>query len=69
MHGREPEPPHLPPADVIMVTSRTVACDGGGGPLGHPRVYLPIGRDGTACCPYCSRSFVLESGAAGEQGH
>jgi uncharacterized Zn-finger protein len=35
------------------------ACDGGGGALGHPRVYLHIDpREGGITCPYCSRRFV-----------
>ncbi len=38
---------------------RKVACDGGKGPLGHPRVYLRIeqGED-RIVCPYCSRCFI-----------
>ncbi len=46
--------------DVIEVQSLEVACDGGGGPLGHPRVYLHIDQDkGEITCPYCSRTYVL----------
>ncbi|MCY4154916.1 MAG: zinc-finger domain-containing protein [Gammaproteobacteria bacterium] len=26
----------------------------------HPRVYLPIGKTGTAKCPYCGTEFTLE---------
>jgi uncharacterized Zn-finger protein len=25
----------------------------------HPRVYLPIEKDGTAACPYCGARYVL----------
>jgi uncharacterized Zn-finger protein len=39
-----------------------VACDGVGGALGHPRVYLDLGVDGTVDCPYCDRRFVLDEG-------
>ena len=35
--GTIPEPP-----ETIEVTETTVACDGGGGALGHPRVYLTL---------------------------
>jgi len=42
----------------ITVQSRVVACDGGGGPLGHPRVWLRIIERETFC-PYCSRTYVL----------
>jgi uncharacterized Zn-finger protein len=37
--------------------SRTVACDGGDGALGHPRVFLRI-PDEQVMCPYCSRLYV-----------
>ena len=45
------------------VTTTRVACDGGGGALGHPRVFLSIGPDGTVVCPYCDKLFVLKGGA------
>ena len=45
------------------VETTTVACDGGDGPLGHPRVYLTLSRDGEIECPYCSRKYVLKEGA------
>jgi uncharacterized Zn-finger protein len=39
-----------------------VACDGGGGALGHPRVYLTMdAAEDMVVCPYCSRSFVYTS--------
>jgi uncharacterized Zn-finger protein len=49
------------PAETITVTETTVACDGGGGALGHPRVFLTL-VDGRVVCPYCSRTFVREGG-------
>ena len=52
----------------IKVMTRRVFCDGGGA-LGHPGVYLNIEADGRVTCPYCSRVFVLEAGAAPEGGH
>lgn len=55
------------PFETINVTDRTVACDGGNGPLGHPRVYLTIAEDETkVVCPYCSRSYVLTDKGADE---
>jgi uncharacterized Zn-finger protein len=55
------------PTEIIHVDSRTVACDGGDGALGHPRVFLRI-PDLQVMCPYCSRLYVLNPGAdhAGE---
>jgi uncharacterized Zn-finger protein len=46
------------------VTTRRIACDGGGGASGHPRVWLAIGDEGFVECPYCDKKFVLKPGAA-----
>ena len=54
--------------DRIRVTARRVACNGGGGALGHPQVWLNLGEDGAVMCPYCSREFVLD-GAGTDGGH
>ena len=29
----------------------------------HPKVYLPVEKTGETKCPYCSASYVLETGA------
>jgi uncharacterized Zn-finger protein len=47
----------------IPVAGDTAACDGGIGPLGHPRVFLTL-RNGEAICPYCSRLYY-STGAGG----
>ena len=54
--------------DFVVSESAAVSCDGGGGTLGHPRVYLNIGAAREIACPYCSRRFVLAglSDGAGE---
>jgi uncharacterized Zn-finger protein len=59
--------PTPPPAETITVTDTTVACDGGGGALGHPRVFLTL-VDGRAVCPYCSRIYVLAGGSSVTRG-
>lgn len=46
-----------------------VVCNGGGGALGHPRVFLNLGTDGAIDCPYCDRRFVLKAGAKASGGH
>jgi uncharacterized Zn-finger protein len=46
------------PFETIYVNETVAACNGGGGPLGHPRVFLNLGYDGKVECPYCSRLFV-----------
>lgn len=54
--------PGVTPEETFTVESRTVGCDGGGGALGHPLVYLRI-EDTQVTCPYCSRTYVLAEGA------
>ena len=56
------------PAERITTQTRAVACDGGGGTLGHPRVWLRI-TDHEVTCPYCSRTYVLAEGAGDDHGH
>lgn len=50
----------MQPFELIEVNTLEVACDGGGGALGHPRVYLHIDRDhgDRVVCGYCSRTYV-----------
>jgi len=45
--------------ETVIVESSRVACDGGGGALGHPRVWLTIPADiGWVECGYCDKRFV-----------
>ncbi|MDD2706069.1 MAG: zinc-finger domain-containing protein [Acidocella sp.] len=53
--------------EIFHVHTRAVSCDGGVGPLGHPRVYLRI-LDKQIACPYCSRVYVLD-GEGADSGH
>ena len=47
--------------EVKIVTDTHVCCDGGEGPLGHPRVWLQIARDKKLVkCGYCDKLFKLE---------
>ncbi len=55
--------------EKIQVKTATVGCDGGGGPLGHPMVYLKIADAGDIVCPYCSRQYILTEGAEESAGH
>ena len=46
--------------EIKIVDSRKIACDGGEGALGHPRVWLTIPEEtGFVECGYCDRRFVL----------
>ncbi len=53
-----------PAPETVETDSTRVMCDGGGGTLGHPRVYLEMGDESFVECPYCDRRFVLKAGAS-----
>ena len=55
--------------ETITVTKRRIACDGDGGALGHPRVFLEMGEATQVECPYCDRKYVLSKDAAGADHH
>ena len=65
--GSPPVTAPAPTAEVVEVRSRRIACDGVGGALGHPRVYLEMGDESFVECPYCDRRFVLAGGASGAE--
>ena len=45
--------------ETKIVESYRVACDGGEGALGHPRVWLQIPSDaGWVECPYCDCKMI-----------
>ncbi|WGW04405.1 zinc-finger domain-containing protein [Tropicibacter oceani] len=45
--------------ETRIVDSHRIACDGGEGALGHPRVWLQIPETtGFVECPYCDAKFV-----------
>ncbi|MBP7252671.1 MAG: zinc-finger domain-containing protein [Alphaproteobacteria bacterium] len=56
-------------AETIVVTAPQVSCDGGVGPLGHPRVFLTVPSGDGRACPYCGKTFVLGSAAAPSGRH
>ena len=56
-------PVFVDPPEVITVDSTRVACDGGGGALGHPLVFMEMGDSDFVECGYCDRRFVRRSGA------
>lgn len=49
--------------EVIVVEDHRVACDGGNGALGHPRVFLEMGDEHHIDCPYCGRRYQLSKAA------
>lgn len=59
-----------PESEKIEVTRRHIPCDGGAGPLGHPRVWLQIDPEvGWVECGYCDRKYVLKEGAGHAADH
>ncbi|KAI9343434.1 NADH:ubiquinone oxidoreductase kDa subunit [Zopfochytrium polystomum] len=44
----------LPPT---LVKGRKVACDGGGGALGHPKVYINLDEGSPIACGYCGLKY------------
>ncbi|MDX1974282.1 MAG: zinc-finger domain-containing protein [Rickettsiales bacterium] len=55
------DPLHAKGVEKMEVHSLETSCDGGGGALGHPKVYLHIDQHvGHISCPYCNRMFILK---------
>lgn len=47
--------------ETQIVTQWKVACDGGEGALGHPRIWLQIPHStGWIECGYCDKRFVID---------
>jgi len=42
----------------IEVHARNVWCEGGGGALGHPKIYINLDRNKPVSCGYCGLRFV-----------
>ncbi len=52
----------IPPPETEEVTKTRIACDGGEGALGHPRVWLSIDPVlGYVDCPYCDKRYILKA--------
>ncbi|KAJ6107132.1 Zinc finger CHCC-type [Penicillium sp. IBT 18751x] len=45
---------------VRWTKSKVVSCDGGGGPLGHPKVFINTDKPEIATCGYCGVPFAHE---------
>ena len=57
------------PVETVTVDEATIACDGGGGALGHPKVFLNLAAGGEMDCPYCGRHYILKEGVKAGSGH
>ena len=58
----------MEPVEIVETDNPKVACEGDGGALGHPRVFLNMGDKSEIDCPYCGRRFVLKAGAKAAAG-
>lgn len=54
------------PPEIIKVDSSTesVSCNGGGGALGHPKVWYSFDGQDSVKCGYCDRIFTRSEKAA-----
>lgn len=57
------QPTPSPAIDLIhqqpiqIVSARVASCDGGGGALGHPKIFINLDRPGPHVCGYCGLRF------------
>jgi len=42
---------------IRLAQGRKAVCDGGGGPLGHPKVFINLDQPGPRTCGYCGIRF------------
>lgn len=50
----------LPEIITVDADADEVVCDGGGGALGHPKVWYTFDKQNSVDCGYCDRRFVKE---------
>lgn len=43
---------------VRWIKGRSASCDGGGGPLGHPRIFINVDKPQICWCTYCGVPYV-----------
>jgi uncharacterized Zn-finger protein len=57
-------PTSSPEIIVVADDADEVCCDGGGGALGHPKVWYSFDGTDSAECGYCDRVFIKKAAAA-----
>jgi uncharacterized Zn-finger protein len=63
--SRPDSPPPAPPETIdIAGDADEVCCDGGGGALGHPRVWYSFDGRKQVRCHYCDRAFIKKAKSA-----
>lgn len=53
--------------ELVVVTTKKIACDGGGGALGHPKVWYDMSEQDYVECKYCDRVYALKGGSRDPQ--
>ena len=43
---------------ILAEAEKIALCDGGGGPLGHPKITLLFGNERYVDCYYCGQRFA-----------
>jgi len=51
------------PFETVEIDDMVTACNGNGGALGHPLVFLNLAPSGRVECPYCSKVFINRAAA------
>ena len=47
-------------SEQVKTEAVIISCNGGGGSLGHPLVYLNAGGKGGIDCPYCGKHYIFD---------
>lgn len=45
--------------EIHYVDSKQVSCEGNGSKIGHPLIYLNMGKYDNIKCPYCNVMFKI----------
>lgn len=53
--------------ESIETKNIVIHCNGGGGVLGHPLIYLNLGKEEQVICPYCRRCFHKDTNGSFEE--
>ncbi len=48
-------------AEKVIIGVKEFMCQGARAPYDHPHVFLDMGADSQALCPYCSTLYVYDS--------
>jgi len=43
---------------IIYIKERIAVCDGGGGPRGHPKIFINVDKPGAHACGYCGLRYA-----------